>query len=205
MVSFHLVDLIGYSAAAFNIYAAVSKTMIRLRAAAIVGNALALTFALYNGALPTILVNAVVLPLNTLRLLDMVKQVRAVKASAEGDFNIDWLRPFMEKRRLEANETLFSRGDVAERAYFIRSGTVLLPEIGVRLGPGKLFGEMGLISHGNARSQSAVAEGPVDLLCISYSDFKELALQNPEFGFYLMRLIVQRLEANQVVKAALPA
>lgn len=205
MLTFQWFDLIGYGAAAFNIYAAVSKTMIRLRGAAIAGNTLALTFAIYNGLLPNILVNAVVLPLNSIRLLGMVRQIRAVQESTQGKFNIDWLKPFMEKRILADGEILFQRGDTADRAYYIRAGTVYLPEINVLLPAGQLFGEMGMIMQGNARSQSAIAHGSVELLCIEYRDFKELALQNPEFGFYLMRLIVQRLEANQQVKAALPA
>lgn len=200
-----LFEFVGYASAAFNIYAAVSKTMVRLRSAAIIGNILALAFALHNGTLPTILVNAVVLPLNALRLMGMLRQIRAVQDSTEGRFNIEWLRPFMAEKTLPGGTVLFNRGDVADKAYFIQSGTITLPEIGKTLIAGQLFGEMGLISQGNQRSQTAVAAGPVELLSIDYSDFKELVLQNPEFGFYLMRLIVQRLEASQPMAQPLPA
>ena len=205
MFKFQMFDLVGYAATCFGIYAAVARTMIPLRSAAICANVLSMAFSMHNGNLPNFILSTVVLPLNVMRLFDMISQIRAVKGAVEGQFNIDWLRPFMERRKLVADEVLFNRGDVADRAYFIRNGTVLLPEIGVRLRAGQLFGEMGMITQGNVRSQSAVAEGPVELLCIGYDEFKQLALQNPEFGFYLMRLIVQRLEANQSLKAALPA
>lgn len=205
MTQSQIFELVGYAAAAFNIYAAISKTMVRLRSAAIIGNLLALAFAVSNGTLPTVLVNAVVLPLNFWRLVGMLKQIRAVKQSTEGAFNIDWLRPFMAEKTIAAGTVLFSKGDLANKAYFIQTGAVTLPEIGKRLEAGALFGEIGLFSQGNRRSLSAVATSEVELLSITYGDFKELALQNPEFGFYLMRLIVQRLEGNRAEAQALTA
>ena len=205
MTQSQIFELVGYAAAAFNIYAAVSKTMVRLRSAAIIGNLLSLAFALFNGTLPTVLVNAVVLPLNSWRLVGMLKQIRAVKKSTEGAFNIEWLRPFMAERKIPSGAVLFNKGDLADKAYFIQSGSVSLPEIGATLQSGALFGEIGLFARDNKRTLSALAASEVELLSIGYDEFKELALQNPEFGFYLMRLIVQRLEDNRAQEQALPA
>jgi CRP-like cAMP-binding protein len=38
---------------------------------------------------------------------------------------------------------------------------------------------------------------------ITYDRFKELYFQNPEFGFYLLRLVVARLHSNELQFAAI--
>ncbi|MNC92905.1 hypothetical protein D3C83_94180 [compost metagenome] len=59
-----------------------------------------------------------------------------------------------------------------------------------------MFGELGLISPGNQRTQTVecVEEGQV--LTASYQMVKELYFQNPEFGFYFLRLTSERLFQN---------
>jgi CRP/FNR family cyclic AMP-dependent transcriptional regulator len=37
---------------------------------------------------------------------------------------------------------------------------------------------------------------PVEVLFISYDEFRQLYFQQPTFGFYVLRLIVQRMEKN---------
>src|SRR5262245_32922459 len=68
-------ELFGYAAAAASLYAANSKTIIPLRFAAIVANTLAICYALYRGTYPTLLLNAILLPLNALRLHAMWKLI----------------------------------------------------------------------------------------------------------------------------------
>ena len=190
------VDAFGFAGALVSIYAYLSKTMIRLRLAAIIGNALFLTYAAHKGILPNALLNCVLMVLNMTRLFGMFRQIDAMKEATRTKFNIDWLRPYMSVRDVAAGSALFAKGDVAEEAYCVEEGEVLLPELAKHIGPGELFGEMGMISTGNRRSTSAVAATPLKLLVIDYREFKQLVLQNPEFGFYLMRLVMQRMEAN---------
>jgi CRP-like cAMP-binding protein len=40
---------------------------------------------------------------------------------------------------------------------------------------------------------------------ITYDRFKELYFQNPQFGFYLLRLVVARLHGNELQFAAMPS
>jgi CRP-like cAMP-binding protein len=46
------------------------------------------------------------------------------------------------------------------------------------------------------RTASAVCVSNVRLLVITYEQFEQLYFQNPEFGLYLVRLIVRRFEIN---------
>ena len=91
---------------------------------------------------------------------------------------------------------MFRKGDVSSEAYQLLSGEIELEEIGVRIGPGTFFGEMGLFTTDNRRTVSARCITPVEVLFITYEEFRQLYFQQPTFGFYVLRLIVQRMEKN---------
>ena len=59
-----------------------------------------------------------------------------------------------------------------------------------------LFGEMAMFTVEGHRTASAFCRGDAHLLAITYEQFEQLYFQNPEFGFYLVRLIVSRFQAN---------
>ncbi len=76
---------------------------------------------------------------------------------------------------------------------YLHSGTVSLPEYGQTLGAGALIGEIGLFTEERVRTATVVC----DTRCICYTMTDEaihlLYFQNPKLGFFLVRLIVQRL------------
>ena len=61
---------------------------------------------------------------------------------------------------------------------------------------GQVFGELGLISPGNVRTQTVECLEDGQALTASYQMVKELYFQNPEFGFYFLRLTSERLFQN---------
>jgi CRP/FNR family cyclic AMP-dependent transcriptional regulator len=191
-----IIEAVGYCAAAVNVFVYISNTMIPLRIAAIVANGLFASYFYLKGVYPLFLVNACLLPLNVWRLNQMQQLIGAVRAASASDFNFEWLRPYMKPLRISAGLTLYRKGDLAEDAFVIVRGTILLPEPGVRLEAGALFGEMGLFTDENRRTASAVAADDVELLCVRYADLLQLAAQNPQFGLYLMRLMVRRMQHN---------
>jgi len=190
------VELLGFAAAAAGLYAAYVRTIIPLRIAAIVSNAFALIYSMSHGTYPTFLLNAILLPLNVVRLRAMWNLVHEVDAASKGDLNVEWLRPYMRPRNFRAGDFLMRRGEVAGDAFYILSGEVALVEIQKVLGPGTLIGEMGLFTPGNLRTMSAQCKTDVHTATITYDQFKELYFQNPQFGFSLLRLIVARLQGN---------
>src|SRR5687767_6051518 len=69
-------EFVGVAAAAASLYAANSRTIIPLRVAAIVANALAMSYSFLHGTYPTFALNAILLPLNAWRLYGMQKLIR---------------------------------------------------------------------------------------------------------------------------------
>ena len=191
-----LIEALGYTAAAINIFVYVSNSMVPLRIAAIFANGFFASYFFLKGVYPLFLLNCVLMLVNVWRLRQLQHLIDAMRLATQGDFNLDWLRPFMRSARLSAETSLYHKGDLAEDAYVIARGAVELPELGVTLGVGALFGELGLFTNENRRTASAVAVGETELFCIKYSDVLQLAAQNPRFGFYLMRLMVQRMQSN---------
>ncbi len=59
-----------------------------------------------------------------------------------------------------------------------------------------MFGELGLISPGNTRTQTIECVEDGQVLAASYQMVKELYFQNPEFGFFFLRLTSERLFQN---------
>ena len=190
------IEVLSYGAAAATLYGYFAKTMVPLRVAAIVANVLFIGYGFGKAFYVTAVLHAVLLPINVKRLRQMLRLTRNVEQAAASDFSMDWLRPFMKARRYEAGEQMFRKGDVSSEAYQLLSGEIELEEIGVRIGPGTFFGEMGLFTTENRRTVSARCVGPVEVLFITYEEFRQLYFQQPTFGFYVLRLIVQRMEKN---------
>jgi CRP/FNR family cyclic AMP-dependent transcriptional regulator len=193
-----LIEGAGWASTAVCIWAFQSKTMIPLRFAAMLANVLSIIFSYYHASWPNLVLNAVLLPLNIWRLMEMQKLVADVRRATTASLEFDWLKPFMRPAHFRAAERLFAKGDKADAAYVIVRGRVRLPEVGVTLGPGDLFGEMGLFTDGGVRTAAAVCDTEVEALVLTYDRFEQLYFQNPEFGLYLVRLIVQRLDRNRL-------
>jgi len=172
------------------------KGMIRLRIAAIASNVFNFAYAALTLSPIGLVEYGIALPLNVLRLREMLRLVDKVKLASTGDLSMDWLKPFMSRREVKAGDVVFVRGDVADCMYLIGSGRYRLIESGIELGCGQMVGEMGLLTEGNARTQGFECLEGGDLFSISYVHVKELYYQNPEFGFYFLGLTSRRLLAN---------
>ena len=141
-------------------------------------------------------VQVVMLSLNSWRLHQMLQLIRDVRKSVSGDLSMDWLRPFMTERQCAAGEVLFYKDEKAEDMLYIVSGRFKLVESGIELPVGAIVGELGMLSPSNMRTQTLECiEGGL-ILSVSYSKVEELYVQNPEFGFYFLRLSSARLFEN---------
>jgi CRP/FNR family transcriptional regulator, cyclic AMP receptor protein len=193
----YLPELIGIAAAAASLYAAYSRTIITLRVAAIVANALAMMYSYSHGTYPTFALNAILLPLNAWRLYLMVKLVRDIDAATKGDMNVDWLLPYTRPQHFKAGDVIMERGAYATAAYYVVTGEVELVEIGETFGKGTLLGEIGLFAPDGKRTMTVRCKTDVHAAMIDYDRFKELYFQNPQFGFRLLHLIVARLQRSR--------
>lgn len=192
----HWIEFAGYLAAGASLYSFCTKTMIPLRIAAIFGNVLFAFYWFMKGFNPAFALNAALIPINLFRLRSMSTLVETVKSATSNDLKADWLLPYMKERKFPAGDVLFTPASIANEAYYIIDGEISLDEISKTIGPGTLFGEMALFTPENHRTLTARCTTPVRLGVITYDDFKQLYFQNPEFGFYLLRLIVLRMQDN---------
>jgi hypothetical protein len=172
------------------------KTMIPLRVFGILFNV-----ALIGTAIPThnylvIAVQLVMLSLNSWRLHQMLQLIRDVRKSVSGDLSMDWLRPFMTERQCAAGEILFYKDEKAEYMLYIVSGRFRLVESGIEYPVGAIVGELGMLSPSNMRTQTLECVEAGLILSVSYTKVEELYVQNPEFGFYFLRLASARLFEN---------
>ena len=191
------VEILGYAAVAVNIGVYLMRTMIPLRIFAVTTNCLFIAWAFLDDIYPTLLLNCILLPLNGYRLAEMLILVRRTRiAAVKHDFDMNFIRPFTRAQKVEAEEKLFGKGDVADAMYVIESGRFALPESGIQLNPGAIVGELGLLAPGGVRTQSLVCEEAGSVLRLSYDQFKQLHFQNPKFGYYFLQLVTERLFEN---------
>jgi hypothetical protein len=172
------------------------RTMIPLRVFAILTNILLISTAIPTHNYPTMILHAVLLPLNSYRLHQMLQLVRDVKKSVNSDLSMEWLRPFMTERKCAAGEVLFYKDEKAESMFYIVSGRFRLVESGIELPVGAIVGELGMLSPSNVRTQTLECVESGMILSVSYAQVEELYVQNPAFGFYFLRLSSARLFQN---------
>jgi hypothetical protein len=189
-------NIMGFIGGIFYVGTMVMKTMVPLRAAAIASNFFLGLYGLLANSLPTFFLYLILLPINCVRLYQMLQLVKQVKSATQGDLSMDWLKPFMTKRSYQAGEVLFHKGDQAEEMFFTVTGKYNVTELNVDLPPGHILGEMGLLAPDNRRTQSVACTESGHVLTISYDKVRELYFQNPEFGFYFLRLTSERLLQN---------
>jgi len=196
----HLAEHAGTAGAVFASVFVVAtttmRTMIPLRVFGILTNIVLIATAIPNHNYLGILVQAMVLVLNSYRLHQMLQLVRDVKRSVNSDLSMDWLKPFMTERKCTAGEVLFYKDEKAEDMLYIVSGKFKLVESGIVLPVGAIVGELGMLSPSNVRTQSLECIEPGLVLSVSYSKVEELYVQNPAFGFYFLRLASARLFQN---------
>jgi CRP/FNR family transcriptional regulator, cyclic AMP receptor protein len=102
----------------------------------------------------------------------------------------------MRPRRYRRGDVLFAKGDVAEEMFYTVSGRYQVTALGVDMRQGAVFGELGLLAPEQLRTQTIECVEDGEVLVIGYAQVKELYYQNPEFGFYFLRLVAGRLFTN---------
>jgi Cyclic nucleotide-binding domain len=191
-----LANLLGLIGGIFYVASVTLRTMIPLRIAAIISNVLFMGYGLMAKALPTFFMYAVLLPINVFRLYQIQQLVKRVKIASQGDLDMEWLKPFMTRKNFKAGDVLFHKGDVANAMYYTVTGKFLVKEFGVELPPGRVMGELGFLAPDNKRTATVECIEDGQVLFIIYDKVRELYFQDPDFGFYLLKLTSERLLQN---------
>ncbi|MBL8468396.1 MULTISPECIES: Crp/Fnr family transcriptional regulator [Methyloversatilis] len=116
------------------------------------------------------------------------------------DSSLEPVAKVANMRRVPRGSIVVRAGDKTDFVYLVLSGSlkVLVSDEEGRevilsmLGPGELFGEMGVLDD-NPRSATVVTVVPSDLIVIAKSDFKRVLQENFEVSMFIMRNLVARL------------
>jgi hypothetical protein len=176
---------------------AFTRTMRPLRWLAVGSNVGLLIFGMLSPAPVTLAIAAALLPINLFRAIEVTRLTRRVsRAELAAGLAGLWLRPYMKARRLKTGQTLFSKGDPADRLFLLVEGHMELAEIGQPLTAGRIFGEVALFSPNHVRTHTVLCLTPCVVLEIHESTVKQLYYQHPSFGFHLIELLASRLSSD---------
>lgn len=189
----NLANALGLIGVAFSVASFVMKRMIPLRVFAIVANVFFIGYGLAIEALPGLVLNCALLPINARRLWEIRKlSAEIARASTESPVS-QWLLPHMRRRTLKAGATVFRRGDVADTIIYVAHGTLRLEGLDARVVEGEVVGEIGLFSPDKRRTQTLVCETDVEIYEMTDEMLFQLYYQQPHVGFFVIRRITERL------------
>jgi CRP/FNR family cyclic AMP-dependent transcriptional regulator len=109
-------EVIGYIAAILVFL------MIPPRVVAICSNCAFITYGYLEGLYPILLLHLVLLPLNTMRLYQMIRLSQQVREAAHGDLNMGWIKPFSVIQRTHVGQLMFRKNEPATNMFVIASG-----------------------------------------------------------------------------------
>ncbi|MCW5211556.1 Crp/Fnr family transcriptional regulator [Desulfobulbus sp. TB] len=147
--------------------------------------------------MPLVVLHSFLLPMNFFRLIQMLKLIKKVQAASEDDMSFEFMIPHMQKEIFNKGEIVFHCGDRADKIYLLKSGILTVDELDVTIQPGELFGEMGVFASEQFRLATLRCDSQVELLSMTDTYIKQLYYQNPEFGFYLIQLLLKRFSQNK--------
>jgi hypothetical protein len=186
-----IVPLLGPLALLAAILAGFAATMPALRILAMVAAA----FCVAAGAASQIswlwIGGAMALAVNAWRYAQARATVR--RLTGDGEPSAGALFALVGRETLAPGQVLFKRGDPGDEMYLVVEGEIEIVEFGKTLGPGQVLGEVALLVPSHRRTGTAKAKGEVTLARMSKRDMELTALQNPAFGFELLKLVARRL------------
>jgi len=196
LANINLANMFALIGSIFLVATLLTRTMVPLRIANIIGNVFFAGFGALAGDVRTLLLYLLMVPINALRLHQMISLVKKARTAAQGDLSMEWLKPFMTQRKFRKGDVLCKKGDEAHEMYLIVTGKFLITEISVELLPGQLMGELGFLTTNNRRTASMECIEDGQVLSITYEKLLEVYFQNPQFGYYFLSLSTKRLLEN---------
>lgn len=188
------IEALGWIGSGLTIATYAMKTMVPLRIVAIISGVFYLAYAVIQGLWPLVLTELVLLPFNFWRLWEILSLTRKLKETRHGDQpDFSMLAAYSKAENVETDRVIFRRGDTADRLYYIKSGEVEIEELGVRLGEGRIFGEIAFFTDAAARTATVRTTRPSQIVEVDEATFMKLYFQNPEFGLAVVKTITRRL------------
>ena len=196
VAAINLANMFALMGAIFFVATLLMRTIVPLRIAALISDVFFIAYGIMANSINTFILYCLLLPINGVRLYQMIKLIRKARVSAQGDLSMDWLKPFMIRRTYRKGDVLFRKGQPANEMFFTVSVKLLVTELGIEIPPGRLVGELGFLSPDNRRTGTVECIEEGEVLTMTYDRLLEIYFQNPEFGYYFLRLTSDRLLQN---------
>jgi len=126
--------------ATFFVATLLTRTMVPLRVSNMISNVFFMAFGALVTDIGTFLVAFLLLPINAIRLYQMLNLVKKARNAVRGETSMEWLKPFMTQRKYRKGDVLCKKGDTANEMFLTVSGTLLVTEFGIELPPGSPVG-----------------------------------------------------------------
>ena len=194
-----LPNVLGATGAIFYVVSMSMRTAIPLRITSLVSTTFLLGASILAHSIAAIVLYALLLPVHSLRLYQMLQLIKKVRAAAASDLSMDWLRPYMKRRKYRKGDLLFRKGDLADEIFLVGKGKFRVIELNTELLPGQIFGELGLLTAGYRRTQSIECVEDGHVLTLPYDEVRALYFENPQFGFYFLQLASGRLMEDKAL------
>src|SRR6516162_2391734 len=173
------IDMVGWAASAAVLATFCMNTMMPLRVLAIISNVLFCAFGAVAHIFPVLILHAILLPVNVVRLIQIRRLVLGMQSVENPELSVQGLLPFMSRRTLKAGDTLVRKGDDADRMFYLTQGNLQIQEIGKVVGPGTVVGEIGVFARNRKRMATVVCDTDCEVYELNEIKAKELYFQHP--------------------------
>src|SRR6185295_16270329 len=117
-----LANLFGVVGAIFLVATLLMHTIVPLRVANMIGCMFFAAFGALSGNVGTFILYLLLLPINAIRLRQMLNLIKRARIATEGDTSLEPLKPFMTERRYRRGDKLFKKDDAASEMFLTVTG-----------------------------------------------------------------------------------
>ena len=140
----NMMALIG---AIFYVATLMVRTIVPLRIIGIISIVFFIAYGALAGAVATFFLYLLSLPINVIRLRQMLNLVKKAQALRAGRLVDGLAQAVHDAAEISSTgEVLFHKGDAAKEMFYTVTGKFLVSEIGVELPAGRIMGELGFLS-----------------------------------------------------------
>lgn len=133
--------------------------------------------------------------INLFRIFEIQNTSRRIRHIRHYGYDVADLRKYMKPVAFSAEETIFDKGEPADRLYLVDDGTVVIDN-GAKIEKDGLLGEVGLFTRSATRSMGARAQTDVRMRMLDADDVSKLCLNDPEFAYALAQIMATRMSEN---------
>src|SRR5207245_4052189 len=114
LASITIANMLALIGAIFFVATLLMRTMVPLRVTGIISDVFFIGYGVLSATVTTLILYSLLLPINIFRLAQMLKLVKRARVAAQGDLSMDWIKPFMHRRKYGQADLLLGNG---ARAY----------------------------------------------------------------------------------------